>query len=77
MIYAKTVGRLELRVPAPSEGSPQLIVPDGWNDSMPKITHAIGYEELHDLRYMLDRAIDALDRWKADMAKKRKYEYHE
>jgi hypothetical protein len=72
MIYGKKIGRIALQVPHPGDGSPELIIPDGWNDSVPKIHHTLSIEELHDLRFLIDRAIAKVDEWKADKIAMRK-----
>lgn len=35
----------------------QVMYRDGWNDSCPMITVYLSISEMHDLRYVLDRAI--------------------
>jgi hypothetical protein len=62
MIYRNQVGRIALEVREPRDGGKaELIIPDGWNDSVPKIRNVLTREELHDLRYLIDRALTAIE----------------
>ena len=62
MIYSKKVGRIELCVrPVQDGGNASLHIPAGWNDSVPVVDNELTWDELHDLRYLIDRALGALD----------------
>ncbi len=67
MSYDKTLGRLRVRVSTEGARSPDyghgadISCPTGWNDSCPIQTFTVSVEELRDLRYLLDRAIDAAE----------------
>lgn len=61
-IYNNTIDRITLEVQEFRDGgSVFLTIPDGWNDSVQKVRNTLTTEELHDLRYLIDRAIVALD----------------
>ena len=65
--FNKDCGRLCVRVS--TEGARDhsyghgvdISCPTGWNDSCPIQTFTVSVEELRDLRYLLDRAIDAAE----------------
>jgi len=67
--YDKSIGRLRVVVNENgamdhSYGHGAIIqCPEGWNDNCPIQTHTVSIEELRDLRYLLDRAIEAANRW--------------
>lgn len=61
--YDRQIGRLRLIAYAPHEGDRvSLIIPNGWNDSVSKVQNSLTVEELHDLRYLINRALVALRR---------------
>ena len=70
MSYDKQIGRL--RVIVSTDGlrdhdyghGAAIECPTGWNDSCPVQKHTVSVEELRDLRYLLDRAIDHADQQK-------------
>jgi hypothetical protein len=68
--YDRTVGRLRVVVNENGAFDQQyghgaiISCPTGWNDCCPIQTHTVSVEELRDLRYLLDRAIDAAEEHK-------------
>jgi hypothetical protein len=61
MLYDQTVGRLRLEMLHERDGgNATLTVLAGWNDSVPRVRNEITREELHDLRYLIDRALAAV-----------------
>lgn len=59
--YRNKVGRLEIEVFDLSHGGHvALTIPDGWNETVPKVRNELTREELHDLRYLIDRALAAI-----------------
>lgn len=67
-LYEQTCGRV--RVQVSREGARQqgygygatVACRGGWNDACPMVELTMSVEELHDLRYLIDRAIVAADR---------------
>lgn len=57
-MYRKTIGRIQLEVfDASYGGCVYLTIPDGWNEFVPRVRNELTREELHDLRYLIDRAL--------------------
>lgn len=65
--YDKSIGRLRVVVSRegamnPSYGHGASIkCPTGWNDACPIVEHTVSVEELRDLRYLIDRALAAVE----------------
>lgn len=57
--YNKTIERLTVSYRATyGDGMcVEVACRDGWNDSCPILTHRMSLEEVHDLRYLLDRML--------------------
>lgn len=61
MIYSNKCGRLELSMREKRDGGNAILtVPAGWNDSVERVLNELTREELHDLRYLIDRALSAI-----------------
>lgn len=59
-LYKKQMGRV--RLTAQRDGDHCLEVRHGWNDDCPFVAARLGTEELHDLRYLIDRALEKIER---------------
>lgn len=65
--YKKTMGRVtvEVRENGAKDHSYghgcEVSCVEGWNNYCPTKSHTMSVEELRDLRYLLDRAIDAAE----------------
>lgn len=58
----KKIGRIELRVGLPGDGSQTvLLIPSGWNDSSELVSNELTIEELRDIHYMIGRALAMYD----------------
>lgn len=66
MTYAKQIGRvaIEVRPDYASNSEVTIAVRDGWNDSCPLLYNRLSREELRDLRYLIDRALNAIEKEK-------------
>ena len=62
MLFEKRIDRIKLEVFEERDGgNAVLLVPDGWNDTVPILRSVLKREELVDLHYLIDRALDAID----------------
>lgn len=65
-MYRKKIGRIELELRAERDGGHAfLTIPDGWNKTVPTLRNELTREELRDLKYMIERALAAVDRSEA------------
>lgn len=57
--YKKKIDRIEVgyRGEYGDEMCVEISCVDGWNESCPTLTHRMSLEEVHDLRYLLDRML--------------------
>lgn len=67
MIYAKRIERIsiEARPDFGDKSEITIMVRDGWNDSCPLLYNRLSREELRDLRYLIDRALVAIEQEEA------------
>ncbi len=62
-MFDKKCGRLRVMVSRDGQNDrsyghgAEVSCPDGWNDSCPIQTITLSVEELHDLRYLIERAL--------------------
>ena len=61
MLLSKQLNRIKLEVnDARNGGHIVLSVPDGWNDSCKIVEQTITRDELRDLMYLVERALDII-----------------